>query len=104
MILPVNGSHQETVAHEILDGLRSGRLVQLLVTNWPKPELNHTVIVYESRPFDRGVEFIIWDPNNPDGPGIMTWETKERRFWATNLYDTEPGPIRAFRMYYSLLL
>ena len=104
VMLSVDGSHQEGVAHEILDGLRAGRLVQLLVTNWPKPELNHTVIVYESRPFDGGVEFIVWDPNNPDGPGIMTWEASARRFWATNLYDTEPGPIRAFRMYYSLLL
>jgi hypothetical protein len=104
VILPVGDSHQEGVAHEILDELRAGRLVQLLVTNWPKPELNHTVVVYESRPFDGGVEFIVWDPNNPDGPGIMTWDAKARHFWATNLYDTEPGPIRAFRMYYSLLL
>jgi len=34
----------------------------------------------------------------------MTWEASARQFWATNMYDTEPGPIRAFRMYYSLLL
>ena len=104
VILPVSGSHQEEVAHEIVDQLRAGRLVQLLVTNWPKPELNHTVIAYESRPTVGGVEFLVWDPNNPDGPGIMTWQSSERRFWATDLYDTEQGPIRAFRMYYSLLL
>jgi len=51
-----------------------------------------------------GLAISVQDWGNPDGPGIMTWEAKERRFWATNLYDTEPGPIRAFRMYYSLLL
>ncbi len=104
VMLPVGGAHQEGVAHEILDELRAGRLVQLLVTNWPKPELNHTVIAFESRPTAAGVDFIIWDPNNPDGPGIMSWDSSARRFWATDLYDTEPGPIRAFRMYYSLLL
>ena len=104
VILPVGGSHQEEVAREIIDQLRGGRLVQLLVTNWPKPELNHTVIADESRPFDGGIDFVVWDPNNPDGPGIMTWEASARQFWATNIYDTEPGPIRAFRMYYSLLL
>jgi len=104
VVLPVNGSHQEGVAHEIVGELRAGRLVQLLVTNWPKPELNHTVIAYESRPTAGGVEFLVWDPNNPDGPGIMTWDSSARRFWATDLYDTEPGPIRAFRMYYTLLL
>lgn len=104
VILPVGGSHQEGIAHEIVDELRAGRLVQLLVTNWPKPELNHTVIAFESRPIAGGVEFSVWDPNNPGGPGIMTWDARARRFWATDLYDTEPGPIRAFRMYYSLLL
>ncbi len=61
--------------HEIIDGLREGRLVQLLVTNWPKPELNHTVVAYESRPVAGGIEFLVWDPNNPDGPGIMTWDS-----------------------------
>ena len=104
VMLPVDGEHQEGVAHQILAELRAGRLVQLLVTNWPKPELNHTVIAYESRPTADGVEFLVWDPNNPDGPGIMSWDSGARRFWATDLYDTEPGPIRAFRMYYSLLL
>jgi hypothetical protein len=104
VMLRVDGEHQEKVVHEIMDGLREGRLVQLLVTNWPKPELNHTVVVYESRPVAGGIEFLVWDPNNPDGPGIMTWDSSARTFWATNMYDTEPGPIRAFRMYYSLLL
>lgn len=101
---PVTRGHQATVAAEVMAELDAGRLVQLLVTNWPKPELNHTVIAYESRPTAGGVEFLIWDPNNPDGPGIMTWDAKARSFWATDVYDTEQGPIRAFRMYHTLLL
>src|SRR3989454_9459559 len=56
---PVTGGHQEGVAHEILDELRAGRLVQLLVTNWPKPELNHTVIAFESRPTEGGDDFVV---------------------------------------------
>jgi len=102
--LPVTGGHQEGVAREILADLRAGRLVQLLVTNWPKPELNHTVVVFESRSTEAGIEFGVWDPNNPSEPGLMTFEQTARRFWASHLYDTEPGPIRAFRMYYSPLL
>ena len=104
VVFPVTGDQQEAVAHEILDELRAGRLVQLLVTNWPKPELNHTVIAFESHASGSGVEFVVWDPNNPAEPGIMTFDQSARSFWATRLYDTEPGPIRAFRMYYSRLL
>ena len=101
---PVTGAHQETVAREVLDELRAGRLVQLLVTNWPKPELNHTVVAFAAREGARGVEFDVWDPNDPDVPGVVLFDREARRFWATRLYDTEPGAIRAFRMYYSRLL
>ena len=101
---PVTRGHQATVAREVMDELDAGRLVQLLVTNWPKPELNHTVVAFAYRPGGHGIEFVVWDPNDPAEPGVMTFEAEASRFQATHLYDTEPGPIRAFRMYYSWLL
>ena len=101
---PVTGGHQAGVAREVMDELDAGRLVQLLVTNWPKPELNHTVVAYAYRPGPHGVEFVVWDPNDPGEPGIMTFDPEVSRFRASRIYDTEPGLIRAFRMYYSWLL
>ncbi len=98
---PVTRAHQEGVAGEVVDELRHGRLVQLLVTNLPSWELNHTVVAYAYRPGARGLDFVVWDPNDPERPGIITFDRAERRFWATQVYDTRPGPIRAFRMYYS---
>jgi hypothetical protein len=101
---PVTRGHQARVAHEIMSELDAGRLVQLLVTNWPKPELNHTVVAYAYAATAGGVQFSVWDPNDPSGAGLLHFETEPGRFWATRLYDTEPGTIRAFRMYYSWLL
>ena len=101
---PVTGGHQATVAREVMDELDAGHLVQLLVTNWPKPELNHTVVAFAYRPGAQGVEFIVWDPNDPAEPGVMTFDSEASRFRASRIYDTEPGLIRAFRMYYSWLL
>jgi len=100
----VTRAHQEGVARELVAELRAGRLVQLLVTNLPKIELNHTVVAFEARDTARGIEFVVWDPNDPDAPGLIQYDREERRFWATRLHDTEPGPIRAFRMYYSRFL
>jgi hypothetical protein len=101
---PVTRGHQAGVAREIMQELEAGRLVQLLVTNWPKPELNHTVVAYAYRATPDGVEFTVWDPNDPDTPGVMTFQHEAGRFEATRLYDTERGAIRAFRMYFSWLL
>jgi hypothetical protein len=101
---PVSRSHQATVATDVARDLAAGRLVQLLVTNWPTPELNHTVVAY--RVDDRGdrVDFTVWDPNEPERPGLVTFDRIAQRFWATDMYAVRPGVIRAFRMYYSTLL
>jgi len=98
---PVSREHQGQVAAEILAELRAGRPVLLLVTNWPEPELNHGVAAYDFRINDGAVEFVVYDPNEPERPGIIGFEREPSRFWATQLFDTKPGPIRAFRMYYS---
>jgi hypothetical protein len=103
--LPVPRAQQERVARETLVELQAGRPVQWLVTNLPTIELNHTVLVYDYRVTpDGSVEFVVYDPNDPHAPGLVRWDAADRRFWATRLFDTRVGPIRAFRMYYSPLL
>ncbi|HEY7519506.1 MAG TPA: hypothetical protein VIE36_14560 [Methylomirabilota bacterium] len=101
---PLPPGHQADVLQEIRDELAAGRLVQLLVTNWPKPELNHTVVAYGYRRQPAGIDLAVWDPNDPGAPGTLTFEDRQQRFWATHVYDTEPGTIRVFRMYYSWFL
>ena len=96
--------HQGEVLHQVRDELAAGRLVQLLVTNWPKRELNHTVVAFGYRRQETGVDLEIWDPNDPGEPGTVTFDGAQQRFWATRVYDTEPGTIRVFRMYYSWFL
>jgi hypothetical protein len=105
VFLPWTRGQQERVAAETVAELDLGRPVQLLVTNLPKVELNHTVVAYDYRIYDgRFLEFIVYDPNEPQAPGWVAFDRAERRFFASGVYDTEPGEIRAFRMYYSPLL
>ena len=97
-------AHQAKVLEEIQDDLAAGRLVQLLVTNWPKPELNHTVVAFASRANGAGVDLTVWDPNEPEAPGTITFHPLLGGFWATRVYETQPGVIRVFRMYHSVWL
>jgi hypothetical protein len=105
VVLPRWGWHQERLADEIVEEIQSHRPVQLLVTNFPVPELNHTVVAYDYRRVGDGdVEFLVYDPNDPYVPGVITFERVPRRFVATKLFDTEIGGIRAYRMYYGPLI
>lgn len=98
---PVTRGQQQRVARQAIEELRAGRLVQLLVTNIPTIELNHTVVAFAYRRTARGVAFTVWDPNEPGAPGVVLFDEQRRRFWAERVFDTRPGPIRAFRMYHS---
>jgi hypothetical protein len=102
--MPVTKEHQARVADEMAQELTAGRLVQLLVTNWPIPELNHTVVAYHFADRIDHIDFTVWDPNDTDTPGIVTFDRVAQRFWATGVYATQPGTIRVFRMYHSPLL
>jgi hypothetical protein len=105
VIFPAPGWHQERVARQTLLELAEGRPVQLLVTNFPTIELNHSVLAYQYRVGEGGdVDLVVYDPNDPYAPGVVTFDRAERRFVATRLFDTDPGLIRAFRMYYGPLL
>jgi hypothetical protein len=101
---PVSKAHQAEVADEVARELAAGRLVQLLVTNWPIVELNHTVVAYGFDDRADRIDFKIWDPNETESPGIVTFDRLAQRFWATDVYATRPGPIRVFRMYHTRLL
>ena len=105
VVVPVPRWQQERVARETLAELGEGRPVQFLVTNFPTWELNHTVVAYGYRLDAAGnILFSVYDPNDPAEPGRVTFDRAARRFEASRLYDTEQGPIRAFRMYYWALL
>ena len=105
VVFPMPRWQQERVARETLAELADGRPVQFLVTNFPTWELNHTVLAYAYALDATGnVLFTVYDPNDPVEPGRITFDRTERRFEASRLYDTEKGPIRAFRIYYWALL
>jgi hypothetical protein len=105
VVFPMPGAQQERVATETIEELQAGRPVQWLITNLPEVELNHTVVVYDYRVADgRAIDFIAYDPNDPSEPDTIRFDPAKRRFWATRIFDTNVGPIRAFRMYYSPLL
>jgi hypothetical protein len=103
-LFPMTRRHQAGVLEEIQRELAAGRLVQLLVTNWPILELNHTVVVFAARSDATRVDLAIWDPNEPARPGVITFDGARGTFWATRVYATRPQPIRVFRMYHSPLL
>jgi hypothetical protein len=100
-----SGAHQAGLAHELVEEVGSGRPVPLFITSFPVPDyVNHVVLVYDYRPSAGVVEFLAYDPNDPDNPLSLHFDPVSRAFWIEAVPYGPAGRIRAFRLFGSPLL
>jgi hypothetical protein len=98
-------AHQAGLAHELVEEVGGGRTTPLLITSFPEPDyLNHVVLVYDYRPSAGVVEFLAYDPNDPDNPLSLHFDPASRAFWIEAVPYGPAGRIRAFRLFGSPLL
>ncbi|MGH7412940.1 MAG: hypothetical protein ACREKJ_01920 [Candidatus Rokuibacteriota bacterium] len=101
MTFPSPPGHQERVARETLAELRAGRPVQLFVTDFPRIKFNHSVLAFDYRASGEAMDFIVYDPNDPQIPGIVRFDPRDERFHPAPLCGVAVPYFRAFRQYYS---
>jgi hypothetical protein len=104
MTFPSLPGQQERVARETVAELRAGRPVQLFVTDFPRIEVNHSVLVFDYRTSEPDtVDFVVYDPNDPSAPGVVRFDRRDERFHPAPLCGVTVPRLRAFRQYYSPL-
>lgn len=104
MVFPHPHGQQERVAAETVADLQAGRPVQLLITDFPRIKLNHSVLAYDYvvREPDL-VDFTVFDPNDPSRPGVVRFDPRIRRFRPAPLCGVAVSHFRVFRQYRSPL-
>jgi hypothetical protein len=103
--VPLGAGHQRHVARELRQEIDAGRPVTLMITNFPDPDvLNHAVLAYDYRVSRTVLEFLAYDPNDPDSPLGLHFDPATDAFWVEPLPYSPPGRIRAFRLFGSPLL
>lgn len=89
-------THQNLNA--ILD--RSDLFVAFLTT-LPHLRINHAVLVYAKKPGSSTDtdQYLVYDPNHPDGPRALTWSRRERSFAYQKDWDFVGGNLRVYQVY-----
>ena len=78
--------------------------MQLFVTDFPRIELNHSVLAFDYRASGPDtVDFVVYDPNDPGTPGVVRFDRRDERFHPAPLCGVVVPRFRAFRQYYSPL-
>lgn len=104
MVFPHPRGQQERVAAEAVSELQAGRPVQLLISDFPRIKLNHSVLAYDYAVREPDiVDFAVFDPNDPRGPGVVRFDRRAQRFRPAPLCGVAVSQFRAFRQYCSPL-
>lgn len=104
IVYPARRSAQFRVAVKIVQELRAGRPLQLLISDFPRLRLNHSVLAYDYRiPDADTLEFLVYDPNDPTTPGVVSFDRRTARFRPAPLPGVDVPAFRVFRMFRSLL-
>lgn len=105
IIFPRPRAQQERVAAEIVAELQAGRPVQLLISDFPRIRLNHSVLAFHFTVSDPdSIDFSVYDPNDPTVPGVIRFDRRKRRYRPAPLCGVDVPSFRAFRMYCSPFL
>jgi len=104
IVYPSRRSAQFRLVVSTVKELRAGRPVQLLLSDFPRIRLNHSVLAYDYRiRTEDTLEFLVYDPNDPTAPGVVGFDRRTARFRPAPLTGVEVPSFRVFRMYRSLL-
>jgi hypothetical protein len=105
IVYPSRRSAQFRLVVATVRDVRAGRPVQLLLSDFPRIRLNHSVLAYDYRiPDEDTLEFLVYDPNDPTAPGVVSFDRRTARFRPAPLPGVDVPSFRVFRMYRSLLV
>jgi hypothetical protein len=71
------------------------------LTTLPHLTINHAVLVYAKKPGSSTDidQYLVYDPNHPDGPRALTWSQRERSFAYQKDWDFVGGNVRVYQVY-----
>jgi hypothetical protein len=106
----VNGPRQQSHTQQRLaDTLARNDLFIAYLTTFPKLSINHAVIIYGRRPATRAdiaagvLHYFVYDPNHPDRPRDMAYDTHRRMFSYQKDWDFVGGKVTVLQVYSYLL-
>ena len=98
MLLPFSRSHQERLARHLVEVTRTGQPTVLHVVRFPQLTINHALLVFGSRPSDQGLEFLAYDPNNPERELRVLYRREDRTFYLPLLPYFIGGQVDAYEV------
>jgi hypothetical protein len=80
MIFPFTRPHQAKTAENLFTTIPKYSTTVLHLVRFPQLTINHAVLVYQAEETELGFEFLVYDPNTPEGPAKLRYDKVTRTF------------------------
>jgi hypothetical protein len=86
-IFPFSRKQQTQMAARLVGDLKENRPPVVHIVRFPRPLMNHALLLFEAKETDKEIVFTAYDPNKPESPKTLTFDrTKGRFFFPANDY------------------
>jgi hypothetical protein len=103
MILPVFRWQEAWVAPRLAKAAREGRVPIVHLVRFPQLTINHGIVLYDVSETETGLSFTAYDPNIPDQPSVLRYDSATRTFlFGANCYWAG-GRVDVFQIYHNWL-
>jgi len=99
MIFPFSRKSQAHLADTLVARLKHNRPAILHLVRFPKLTINHAVLVFGAKPSTNTIDFISYDPNQPDKPLNLVYERATRTFFLPPNTYFPGGRVDAYEIY-----
>jgi hypothetical protein len=80
IVVPVTRRHQHRTAGRLLEEIEQGTAPIIHLLRFPSLAINHGMVVFDGTRTAAGIEFLAYDPNDPERPARLTYDRERRTF------------------------
>jgi len=80
MIFPFSRREQQRMANQLVAHLGRNQPAVVHVVRFPQLTINHAIILFDSKETADELQFMTYDPNNPEEPVVITYDKARRTF------------------------
>ncbi len=80
MVFPISRRHQAATAQALTARLRAGGVPVVHLVCFPRLTINHGLVLFDRREAGARIEFLAYDPNQPEAPAALFYDPAARTF------------------------
>jgi hypothetical protein len=103
MIFPFSREHQRRTAERLLASQANGHPTIVHILNFPRIDINHTMLLYGGESNLQEIRFFAYDPNDPGSDAVLLYDREQASFIMPPTIYFAGGTTDAYEVYDGLL-